>query len=95
MQFPSLNPCKKSSYQVSGEDEGVADDPGHGGEGLGLPAAEEGVAVGAVPELVGEVPVEVLPVRVGPPHAAARHAAAVALPERGAFSFRSQALETF
>ena len=68
------------SYQVSREDEGVLDDPGHGGEGLRLPALEEGVSVGAVPELVGEVPVEVLPVGVGAAHPAARHVAAVALP---------------
>ena len=68
------------SYQVSREDEWVLDDPGHGGERLGLPAAEEGLPVGAVPELIREVPVEVLPVGVGPPRAAAVHVAAVALP---------------
>ena len=68
------------SYQVSREDEWVLDDPGHGGERLGLPAAEEGLPVGAVPELIREVPVEVLPVGVGPPLPAAMHVAAVALP---------------
>ena len=70
----------RASVQVSREDKGIGDDPSHRCQSLRLPSLDQRLMAFAIYELIWEVPIQILSIRIFSTRAPSRHGTTVAFP---------------